>query len=333
MVGVKHAIAVSNGTAALHLALLAHGVGPGDEVITSPFSFVATANAVLFTGARPVFIDIREDTFNLDPDLIEASITPRTKAIMPVHLYGHPADMHAIMNIAERHNLAVIEDAAQAHDAAIGSRQTGTFGTGCFSFYATKNIMTAEGGIITTESDTADDHLRLLRSHGQRERYRHEILGFNYRLTDLQAAIGLVQLDRMRELTEARIANAEYLKERLPGVMTPVTLPDHRHVFHQFTIRVPHGRDVVARRLQEAGIGTGVHYPWPIHQQPLYRDLGYTDHLPNAERASREVLSLPIHPSLTQYELDIVAERVSATVARLAPRASLVGASTSQGAR
>lgn len=323
MVGVKHAVAVSNGTAALHLSLLAHGIGEEDEVITSPFSFVATGNAALYTGARPVFVDIREDTFNIDADQIVARITSRTKAIIPVHLYGHPADMAAIMEISERYGLAVIEDAAQAHGAAIGGRQVGTFGTGCFSFYATKNVTTAEGGIVTTDSDDLADRLRLLRSHGQRERYRHEILGYNFRLTDLQAALGLVQLDRLEEITAARIRNAAYLKARLPGIQTPITLPGHRHVFHQFTVRVPHGRDVVARRLGELGIGTAVHYPLPIHQQPLYRNLGYDDYLPNAERASREVLSLPVHPALSEEDLGQVAEGVAAIMARLAPGSGL----------
>jgi dTDP-4-amino-4,6-dideoxygalactose transaminase len=320
MVGVKHVVAVANGTAALHLALLAHGIGPGDEVITSPFTFIASANAALYVGARPVFVDIREDTFNINPELIEARITERTKAILPVHLYGQPAEMDAIAEIARRHNLAIIEDAAQAHGAAIGDRQVGTFGTGCFSFYATKNVTTGEGGIITTSSADIADRLRLLRQHGQRVRYRHELLGYNYRLTDLQAAIGLVQLDHLEEWTEQRIENAVYLTSRLQGVITPTTLPGYRHVYHQYTIRAPHGRDVVARRLADSGVGTGVHYPIPVHHQPLYRQLGYRDDLPCAERASREVLSLPIHPSVTPRELDIVGEHVSSILARLAPR-------------
>jgi dTDP-4-amino-4,6-dideoxygalactose transaminase len=324
MVGVRHAIAVNSGTAALHLALLAHGVGPGDEVITSPFTFVATANAILYCGARPVFVDICEDTFNLNPALVEAKITSRTRAILPVHLYGHPANMDAIGAIARRHGLAVVEDAAQAHLAAIGSRQVGTFGTGCFSLYATKNMTTAEGGVLTTDSDTIAEHVRLLRAHGARERYRHELLGFNYRLTDVQAALGLVQLDRLEKLTKARIRHAEYLTARLSSVDTPVTLPGYRHVFHQYTIRVPAGRDVLARRLDEAGVGTGVHYPIPVHQQPLYRDLGYDDSLPEAERAAREVLSLPVHPLLTERDLRVVVERVTAILSRLAPRPSTI---------
>jgi perosamine synthetase len=322
LVGTRHAVAVSSGTAALHLALLAHGIGPGDEVITSPFTFVATANAVLFTGARPVFVDIRPDTYNIDPALIEAKITERTRAILPVHLYGQPAEMDAILEIAQRHNLEIIEDAAQAHGAAIDSRQVGTFGTGCFSFYATKNMTTGEGGVITTDSDERADQLRMLRHHGQRERYIHDVLGFNCRLTDLQAAIGLVQLDRLEELTQRRRIYATYLASRLqgvPGLVVPKALPNYCHVFHQFTVRIPRVRDVVARRLQDMGVGTGIHYPLPVHQQPVYRDLGYRDRLPCAEQASREVLSLPIHPMLTRGDLDIVAERLSGLMARLAP--------------
>ncbi|MFN8637783.1 MAG: DegT/DnrJ/EryC1/StrS family aminotransferase [Chloroflexota bacterium] len=324
MVGTRYAIAVNSGTAALHLALLAHGIGPGDEVITSPFSFVATANAILYTGARPVFVDIDPDTFNIDPDQIEAKVTNRTRAIIPVHLYGHPANMDPILEIARRHGLHIVEDAAQAHLASIDGRQVGTFGTGCFSFYATKNVTTAEGGVITTSSDQIAELVRMLRAHGQSERYRHEMLGFNYRLTDLQAALGLVQLDRLEKLTRSRIKHAEYLTTRLRGVETPTVLPGYRHVYHQYTIRVPAGRDVLARRLNEAGVGTGIHYPIPIHQQPLYRDLGYDDCLPEAERASREVLSLPVHPLVTERDLGIVVERVTAILARLAPRPAAV---------
>jgi perosamine synthetase len=320
MTGARHAIAVANGTAALHLAMLAHHIGPGDEVITSPFTFIASANAVLYTGARPVFVDIRPDTFNINPELIEAKITPRTKAILPIHLYGQMAEMSAINEIADRHNLAVIEDAAQAHGAAIDGQQAGTYGTGCFSFYATKNMTTGEGGIITTNDDAIADCLRLLRQHGARERYRHDVLGYNYRLTDIQAAIGLVQMDHLDQWTQRRIAYAAYLSDRLHGVNVPTVLPNYRHVFHQYTVRVPHARDVLARRLAERGVGTGIHYPIPVHLQPLYRGLGYTDQLPCAEQASREVLSLPIHPGLTYHDLDIIAEYVSSTTARLAPR-------------
>jgi perosamine synthetase len=316
--GARHAVAVSSGTAALHLALLAHGVGPGDEVITTPFSFIATANAILYTGARPVFVDVREDDLNLDPDLIEARITARTRAILPVHLYGLPAAMPAICALAERHGLAVIEDAAQAHGASIDGRGAGTFGTGCFSFYATKNVTTGEGGVVTTPDDAVAATLRMLRAHGQRERYRHDILGFNYRLTDLQAAIGLVQLEHLEAFTRRRIANAAYLTAHLHRLATPRPRPGYRHVYHQYTVRVPDGRDEASRQLNAAGIGTGIHYPLPIHQQPVYRDLGYRDHLPVAERAAQEVLSLPVHPSLTEADLEHIVRAANALPAPVA---------------
>jgi dTDP-4-amino-4,6-dideoxygalactose transaminase len=313
IIGVRHAVAVSSGTAALHIAMLALGIGPGDEVITTPFSFVATGNAVLYTGARPVFVDIRADDFCIDPDLIESAITSRTRAILPVHLYGQAADMRAIQIIAQRHGLPIIEDAAQAHAASIDGRNVGTFGLGCFSFYATKNVMTAEGGAITTDDDALANRLRMLRAHGAPTRYRHEILGFNYRMTDLHAAIGLVQLNRLEDLTRQRITNADYLNSRIHNVVTPRAKQGRRHVYHQYTIRVRTERDQAARILAECGVGSGVHYPIPIHQQPLYRQLGYVDSLPVAEQASREVLSLPVHPALDRQDLD----RIVAAVSRL----------------
>ncbi len=311
LLGVRHAVAVSTGTAALHAALLAHEIGAGDEVITTPFTFVATANAALYTGAKPVFVDVCEDTLNIDPSLIEAKITPRTKAILPVHLYGHPADMSAIRAMATWHGLTIIEDAAQAHGAAIGGRPVGTFGTACFSFYATKNITTAEGGIVTTDDGRIAERIKLLRSHGQRERYRHEILGYNYRLTDLQAAIGLAQLDRLPWLTRKRIANADYLNARLPNLITPQPRPGCVHVYHQYTVRIPERRDEARRHLEVAGIATSIHYPTPVHRQPLYQSLGYDDRLPVAEQASDEVLSLPVHPSLSTDDLQVITNAVA----------------------
>ncbi|NTU78930.1 MAG: DegT/DnrJ/EryC1/StrS family aminotransferase [Chloroflexales bacterium] len=302
--GVRHAVAVTSGTTALFLALLAHGVGAGDEVITSPFSFIATANSILMTGARPVFVDIDERDFNLDADLIEAAITPRTRAIMPVHLYGQPAEMERICAIAERHGLAVIEDAAQAVGATYRGRPTGSFGTGCFSLYATKNIMSGEGGMVTTDDPQIADRLRLLRSHGSRVRYYHDELGYNFRLTDLQAAIGLAQLGKLERFSQARIANAAYFEQHIshPGVTKPYVRSDVRHVFHQYTLRIAGDRDEVARQLGEAGVGTAVFYPVPIHQQKQFRDLGYSDQLPVSEQVSREVLALPVHPALSDEE-------------------------------
>lgn len=308
IIGVRHALAVSSGTAALHLALLSHGIGPGDEVITTPFTFIATANAVLYTGAKPVFVDICEDTLNLNPSLIEAKITKRTKAILPTHLYGCPADMLAIDEIASYYRLVVVEDAAQAVGAAIGNRVVGAFGTGCFSFYATKNITTGEGGAITTDDDEIAERVRMLRNQGQRARYDHAVLGYNYRLTDLQAAIGLAQLDRLEEFTSKRIANARYLDDHIPDYIRLRVPEGYRHVYHQYTVRVRNERDEAAGLLNAAGVGTGVHYPIPIHKQKLYVDLGYRASLPVAEKASSEVLSLPVHPSLTAQDLDTVAQ-------------------------
>ena len=308
--GARHAIATSSGTTALHTALLAHDIGPGHEVITTPFSFIATANAILFTGARPIFVDIDPETLNLDAELVEAAITPQTRALLPVHLYGHAADMSALMAIAERHGLAVIEDAAQAHGAAYNGQRVGTWGTGCFSFYPTKNMTTAEGGILTTNDDEIAERARMLRSHGQSARYEHQMLGFNFRMTDIHAAIGLTQFQHLEEWNEQRIQNAQYLSEHLEGVETPTVRPGYRHVFHQYTIRVRPDRDGLARWLAERQIGTGIHYPRPIHQQPFYQQLGYDLHLPVAETASREVLSLPIHPALSSKDL----ENIVATV-------------------
>lgn len=310
---VREAVAVASGTAALHLALLAHDIGPGDEVITTPFSFAATANVVRLVGATPVFVDIEADTYNLDPTLIEAAITPRTKAILPVHLYGNPCDMARISALAQQHHLIVIEDACQAHAARIGDRPVGSFGTGCFSFYATKNMTMGEGGIITTDDPALASTLRLLRSHGQRERYHHVALGYNLRLTEIQAAIGLAQMEKLPRFTEQRIVNAAALTGALgERVQTPVTRPGHHHVFHQYTIRVLNDRDGWARRLRERGVGTGVHYPLPIHMQPFYQQQGPAPSLPVAEAAARQVLSLPVHPGLSQDDVATVAREVVA---------------------
>lgn len=319
--GTRYAVAVSSGTTALHLALLAHGIGPGDEVITSPFSFVATGNSVLMAGARPVFVDIDAHTFNLDPAQIAAAITPRTRAIMPVHLYGHPAEMAAIGALAAQHGLAVIEDAAQAVGARYHDQPVGSFGTGCFSLYATKNITSAEGGMITTSDEQIADRLRLLRSHGSRTRYYHELLGYNFRMTDLHAAVGLAQLAKSERFTEARIANAAYLDRAInnPALTRPFVRAGVRHVYHQYTVRITGDRDEAARQLATAGVGTAVFYPLMIPQQPLYRDRGYDDALPVAERASREVLALPVHPSLSADELRQIATAVNALQLETAP--------------
>jgi len=316
MCGAAHGIATSSGTTALHVALLAHGIGTGDEVITSPFTFIASANSVLYTGARPVFVDIDPATFNLDPRRIEAAITPATKAILPVHLFGLMADMPAIMEIARARGLAVIEDACQSHGAAIGDRRAGAFGTGTFSFYPTKNMTTAEGGMITTSDPAVDDACRIIRQHGMRRRYHHDILGFNFRTTDVHAAIGLAQLKKLGEFNAARRANAAHLNANLRGVQVPVVREGYTHVYHQYTVRVPDGRrDALRQHLQEHGIGSEVYYPIPLHQQTVYRRLGYDLSLPEAERAALEVLSLPVHPALTEADLAAVVAAVNGFMA------------------
>lgn len=305
--GVRHAVATSNGTTALHAALLALGVGPGDEVITSSFSFIASGNAILFTGARPVFVDVRPDTLNLDPGHLEAAITPRTRVIMPVHLYGNPADMAAIEAIARRHALRILEDACQAHGATVAGRRVGSFDVAAFSFYGTKNMTTGEGGMVTTDDAAVAERCRMLRNHGQSRRYYHDSLGYNFRLTDLQAALGLCQLDRLEAATERRIAHAAYYSEVLPSWLTPpVATPGARHVYHQYTVRAPGCRDELARHLAEQGVQTIIYYPVPIHRQRAYLEMGFDQSLPETERAAAEVLSLPVHPLLTAEDLDRV---------------------------
>ena len=309
---VKYAIATSSGTAALHVALLAHGIGVGDEVITTPFTFIASVNSIIYTGARPVFVDIEKDTFNINPALIEAAVTPRTKAILPVHLYGYPCDMDAIMDIARRHNLVVIEDAAQAIGATYKGKLAGSFGTGCFSLYATKNVMSGEGGMITTNDGALAQRCRMIRNHGMQRRYYHDVLGFNSRMTDLHAAIGLAQIDRLGEFTARRRANAEYLNVHITSVNTPRVREGYGHVWHQYTIRVVKGRDAAVKQLNDAGVGTGIFYPVPANKQAHLAEMGLDDvSLPVAERLAQEVLSLPVHPQLSQADLQKIAFEVN----------------------
>jgi dTDP-4-amino-4,6-dideoxygalactose transaminase len=313
--GVKHAIATSNGTTALHVAILAHEIGPGDEVITVPFTFIASANSILYAGAKPVFVDIDPVSYNINVDQIEAAITPRTKAIMPVDLFGNPAAMASIQEIAARHNIAIIEDAAQAHGAEENGRRAGSWGTGCFSFYPTKNITTGEGGMVTTNDDCIAERARLLRAHGMRVRYYHEMLGYNFRMTNIHAAIGLAQLPKLEAFNLRRIANATYLNEHLPKdkVQVPQVRPGTRHVFHQYTVRLDPSlnRDKVREELAAKEVGTDIYYPVPVHRQQLYLDLGYGNKsFPESERAAREVLSLPIHPGLSQEDLETIVAAV-----------------------
>ncbi len=313
MCGVKHAVATASGTTALHVALLAHGVGPGDEVITSSFTFIASANSVLFVGARPVFVDIDPVTFNIDPDLIEAAITPTTKAIMPIHLFGLSADMTRIMEIAGRHNLAVIEDACQSHGAACNGRTVGSFATGAFSLYPTKNMTSAEGGMITTDDDAIAESARVVRQHGMSRRYYHDVLGYNFRMTDVHAAIGLAQLKKLPYFNRQRQANARFLSEHLKGVVIPAVPEGCEHVFHQYTIRVTDGRrDALIEHLRANQVGCGVYYPVPIHQQTFYmEELGYDQRLPETEGAAAQVLSLPVHPALSSTDLETIVSTVN----------------------
>ncbi|MDD4271848.1 MAG: DegT/DnrJ/EryC1/StrS family aminotransferase [Patescibacteria group bacterium] len=313
-IGTKYACAASNGTAALELALLALGVGPGDEVITTPFSFIATANAILYTGARPVFVDVLEDTFNINPELIEKKITSKTKAIMPVHLYGLPANMDRIMEIAKRRGLAVVEDACQAHGAEMNGKKAGSIGAaGCFSFYPTKNMTTGEGGMITTNDAKLAEKIRLLRNHGMRVRYQHEIIGYNLRMTDIAAAIGLEQLKKLPGFNRKRTANAAFLSSRLKlieGITVPTVSKNYKPAWHQFTVRVGSkynlSREKLMKKLALKNIETALYYPVPIHLQPAYKNLGYVDSLPVAERLANEILSLPVQPNLTVNQLKYI---------------------------
>ncbi|MBM4240875.1 MAG: DegT/DnrJ/EryC1/StrS family aminotransferase [Euryarchaeota archaeon] len=307
-VGTKHAVATSNGTTALHIALLAAGIGPGDEVITTPFSFIATANSILYVGAKPIFADIDPKTYNIDPQEIQESVTHRTKTIIPVHLYGQPACMDAISEIARDHDLKVIEDAAQAHGALYKNKKVGSFGDmACFSFYPTKNITTGEGGIITTDNDEMAQIARTLRAHGEKERYEHVVLGYNFRMTDIAASIGIIQLKKLEEFNRKRIENAEYLTEHIgdiDGIEPPFVQENVKHVFHQYTIRVGDDKRVkYIKFLNNEGIGTGIHYPKPIYKQKLYEDLGYRAFCPETEKAAAEVLSIPVHPALRVEDL------------------------------
>lgn len=313
--GAKHGIAANNGTTALMAAMMAHNIGPGDEVIIPSFSFFATASCVLSVGARPVFADIDPETFCLSPDAAEAAITPRTKAIMPVHLYGRPADMDRFEAICQKHGLVLLEDAAQAHGAAISGRKVGTWGTASFSFYPTKNMTTTEGGMVLTNDDNIAAKLRMIRNQGMGTQYYHEVVGYNFRMTNLQAAIGLAQFQRLGEWTDKRIANAAEYNARLTSVKTPAVTDGITHVYHQYTVRVPEGisRDEVSKKLNERGIGVRVYYPLPIHQQPVFQKMGGYEnlHLPETEKATGEVFSLPVYPLLTDEERDYIVYEVN----------------------
>jgi dTDP-4-amino-4,6-dideoxygalactose transaminase/acetyltransferase-like isoleucine patch superfamily enzyme len=316
--GAHCGIAVNSGTSALHLALLAAGIGAGDEVITVPFTFVATAAAILYAGACPVFVDIDPHSYTIDVNQIEQAITPRTKAILPVHLYGQPADMDPILDIARRHGLVVIEDAAQAHGAEYKGKRVGGLGDlGCFSFYPAKNLGAyGEGGIVVTNNPEYDRTIRILRDWGQDRKYHHVLQGYNYRLDALQGAVLRVKLRYLERWTEARRSHASCYDKQLIGscVQPPQAMPWARHVYHVYAIRTP-SRDVLQQWLQSQGIQTGIHYPIPVHLQPAYADLGYSaGTFPHSERAAMEVLSLPMYPELAPLDIAAVVQSVHAVV-------------------
>ena len=309
-VGGRKCVAVNSGTSGLHMALVAAGLKAGDEVIVPSFTFAATANSVALTGATPVFVDIDPKTFNIDPAAIEAAITPRTKGIQPVHLYGLPAQMDVINEIACKHNILVFEDAAQAHLATLNGQYVGSFGyAATFSFYPTKNMTSGEGGMIACANDEMTRMCKLLRNQGMEKRYENEVVGFNTRMTDIHAAIGREQLKKIEGWTKTRQANAKFLDENLKGVVTPYVTPGATHVYHQYTIRiVGHDRDKFAEEMTKRGVGNGVYYPIPVHQ---LQSFGLKFDLPNTTAACKEVLSIPVHPALTQSELETVVEVIN----------------------
>jgi dTDP-4-amino-4,6-dideoxygalactose transaminase len=309
-VGAEHAIAANSGTSALHLALLAAGVGPGAEVITVPFTFVATTAAIVYTGATPVFVDVQPDTLTMDPAQVEAAITPRTRAILPVHIYGQSVDLDPLLAIARRHGLRLIEDACQAHGAEYHGRRVGAIGdSGCFSFYPGKNLGAyGEGGIAVTNDAAQARAMRMLRDWGQEQRYHHVLKGFNYRMEGLQGAILRVKLRHLERWTELRRTHAASYREVLrgSGLSLPVEQPYARHVYHVFAIRVAE-REALQRQLKANGIQSGIHYPIPVHLQTAYADLGYVrGQFPEAERAADEVLSLPMYPEMTRTQVEEV---------------------------
>ncbi len=309
-----HAIACVNGTAALHLSLLAHDVGPGDEVIVPAFTFAASGNAVLACGATPVFCDVREDDFCIDTDDAASRVTSHTKAIMPVHLYGQVSDMDAVRGLATAHSLVVVEDACQAHGAALNGRKAGSFATASFSLYATKNMTSGEGGVVTAQDDEIASRLRLLRNHGMPERYVHTTFGMNLRMTELLAAIARVQLSKLEAGNARRRENAAYYDASLKGIdglILPRALPGREHVWHQYTVRIARGRrEAVRRWLAENGVGAEVYYPTPVHRQQSFSGGGSRAELPVAERLAAEVLSIPIYPALTEEERETVATKL-----------------------
>ncbi|OGC47046.1 hypothetical protein A2886_03045 [candidate division WWE3 bacterium RIFCSPHIGHO2_01_FULL_42_13] len=319
--GTEHAVALNSGTAAIHTALHAAEIGPGDSVITAPFTFIATANPILMQGGNIKFADIEPDTFNIDAQLLEGAYDPSVKAILPVDLYGQPCDYDAISNFAEQYELTVIEDACQSVGAEYKGRKTGSLGRiACFSLYATKNIMSAEGGVITTDSEEVAKDARSFRQHGMDMdgKYDYIQLGYNYRTTDILAAVALAQLAKTDRFNEARAANACRLAagiRRIPGLVVPIVKPDRLSAFHQFTIRITEdfsvSREEFISRMSAKGITTAIYYPRPLHLYPHMARLGYNKgDFPIAEQAAKEVVSLPVHPTLTDSEIEYMIETI-----------------------
>ncbi|HVN65363.1 MAG TPA: DegT/DnrJ/EryC1/StrS family aminotransferase [Methanomicrobiales archaeon] len=317
-IGVRHAIATSSGTTALHAALLAAGIGPGDEVIVPSFTFIATATSVSMCGARPVFADVDDRFFTLDLVSAEPLVTGRTKAVLGVHLFGQPFDVPALADLCRDHGLLLLEDACQAHGSTFQGKRVGSLGeAACFSFYATKNMTTGEGGMVTTDDPDLAGRVRLLINHGQKEKYHHTTLGYNYRMTDMNGAMGLVQLGKLEGMNAKRVENAKYLDRvlRCPGVIPPAVRPDSTHVYHQYVVKVEKGakltRDGLMQALAARGVGTAVHYPRPVHDQPLYRDQQGQKSCPVSARLASSVLSLPVHPLVSGEDLEAIGRAVN----------------------
>jgi perosamine synthetase len=316
--GSTYAVAINNGTAALHAALLAADIGHGDEVIVPAFTFVATASAVAMCGAKPVFADVDEQTFNILPTQIEERVTPKTKAVIGVHLFGQPFNIQAVQECCESHSLKLIEDAAQAHGALYNGQKVGGFGHfGCFSFYATKNMITGEGGMVTTSDKMYNERLRLIINHGQSEKYLHTRLGYNYRMTDINAALGIVQLKKLEKFNLRRRKNAEFYNANLSvqGLIIPTTAAGVSHVYHQYVVRLteefPLSRASFIDYLKAKGIGSAIHYPIPLHRQPLFGLDNNPDPCPVSTRLAGSVMSLPVHPLLDQKELTYICDTIN----------------------
>lgn len=318
--GVKHAIAVNTGTAALHAALMAIGVKPGDEVILPSFTFVATAEAVVLAGGKPIFADIDPETYTLSPEAVKKAITKKTKAIIPVDLYGLPADTKAIREIASKHNIAIVEDCAQSHGATCEGKPAGALADlACWSLYAAKNIGTGEGGMVTTDNDELAEKVKMARTHGEKVKYQSLMLGTNYRMTEIQAAIGVVQLKRLPEFFAKRTKNAQRLTKNLENsdkVILPPALANRKPSWYLYTIRIKditrEKRDNIIKGMHEKGFGAEAYYPTPVNQMPYYREnFGLFD-LPETEKAAKQVLSLPIHPGVTEEQIDLIAQTLLA---------------------